>query len=167
MKRKVIQIANSTQLVSLPRKWAIENNIKKGDELEIEVKPTSLMVMTTSEREPLNITVDVEGLEPFLVDRFLARAYQKGYDLINLKFTDPEILMAIQTKMQEFLGFEILHQTKQGCEVKSISSKLDVDFDTIFRKAFLIIMDMIDITAEALSKGDKKTLKNIYATSKH
>ena len=29
MKRKVIQIANSTQLISLPRKWTIKYGIKK------------------------------------------------------------------------------------------------------------------------------------------
>ena len=36
MRRKVIQIAESTQLISLPRKWALKYNIKKGEELEIE-----------------------------------------------------------------------------------------------------------------------------------
>ena len=35
MKRKVIQIADSTQLISLPRKWSLAHGIKKGDELEI------------------------------------------------------------------------------------------------------------------------------------
>ena len=38
MKRKVIQIAESTQLVSLPRKWALANNIRRGDELEVTVQ---------------------------------------------------------------------------------------------------------------------------------
>ena len=33
MKRKVIQIAESTQLISLPRRWAMKCNVKKGDEL--------------------------------------------------------------------------------------------------------------------------------------
>jgi len=36
MKRRVIQIADSTQLVSLSRKWAIQRGIKKGDELEVK-----------------------------------------------------------------------------------------------------------------------------------
>ena len=33
MKRKVIQIANSTQLISLPRKWSQKYGVKKGDEI--------------------------------------------------------------------------------------------------------------------------------------
>ena len=32
VQRKVIQIAESTQLISLPRKWAVKHNIKKGDD---------------------------------------------------------------------------------------------------------------------------------------
>ena len=33
MKRRVIQIGNSTQLISLPRKWAQQFGVKKGDEI--------------------------------------------------------------------------------------------------------------------------------------
>jgi len=44
MRRKVIQIADSTQLVSLPRKWALKHGIKKGDELNIEEKGSELLV---------------------------------------------------------------------------------------------------------------------------
>ena len=36
MRRKVIQIAGSTQLISLPRKWAIRQGIEKGEELNID-----------------------------------------------------------------------------------------------------------------------------------
>ena len=44
MKRKVIQIADSTQLISLPRKWAQKFNIKKGDELEVEEHDNKIVV---------------------------------------------------------------------------------------------------------------------------
>ena len=46
MKRRVIQIAESTQLVSLPRKWAKKYNIKKGDELEVEIEGSSVRITT-------------------------------------------------------------------------------------------------------------------------
>ena len=51
MKRKVIQIADSTQLVSLPRKWTIKNGIKKGDELEIVEKGPKLIVHASGSEE--------------------------------------------------------------------------------------------------------------------
>ena len=46
MKRSVIQIANSTQLISLPRKWSLKFNIQKGDELEVEEEGNKLLSKT-------------------------------------------------------------------------------------------------------------------------
>src|SRR3989344_4901347 len=36
MKRKTIQVSRCTQLISLPRKWIINNNVKKGTELDVD-----------------------------------------------------------------------------------------------------------------------------------
>ena len=47
MKRKVIQIADSTQLISLPRKWALKYGIKKGDELDVEEQGSNVLVSTS------------------------------------------------------------------------------------------------------------------------
>ena len=54
MGRKVIQIADSTQLISLPRKWALQHGIKKGDELEVEEKGRKI-VISTEKGEKLDV----------------------------------------------------------------------------------------------------------------
>ena len=63
MKRKVIQIANSTQLISLPREWAKKYNIKKGDELEIEAKGNKLEICCEKDIELENISINISGLD--------------------------------------------------------------------------------------------------------
>ncbi|MBI1935631.1 phosphate uptake regulator PhoU [Candidatus Woesearchaeota archaeon] len=162
IKRKVIQIANSTQLISLPRKWTLKYGVKKGDELEITENGTSLKVSTEKTPHFEEITVDVSGLTPRLADRFLARAYQKGYDKITIKFDKPELMIAIQNKVPELLGFEIMEQNNKSCVIQTISSKLEVDFDSLLRKAFIITLDMADSCLEALENNDKKTLENLH-----
>ena len=161
MKRKVIQIANSTQLISLPRKWSLKYGVKKGDELEVRENGTSLNISTEKVPHVEEIIVDVSGLTPRLADRFLARAYQKGYDKITIKYDKPELMIAIQNKVPELLGFEIMDQHKDSCVIQSISSKLEVDFDSLLRKAFLITLDMADSCLEALKNNDIKTLENL------
>jgi len=37
MRRKVIQIAGSTKIISLPNKWCKEFNINKGDEINVNI----------------------------------------------------------------------------------------------------------------------------------
>lgn len=162
IKRKVIQIANSTQLVSLPRQWSKKYNVQKGDELEVEEDGDQIIIKTDSTPRVKNITVDVSGLTPRLADRFMARAYQKGYDEIIVKYDKPELAIAIQNKIKELLGFEVMEQTKDTLLIRSISHKIEIDFDSTFRRAFLIVLDMGNTCLEAFSKGDKKTLNNLF-----
>jgi phosphate uptake regulator len=162
MKRRVIQIANSTQLISLPRKWSQKYGIKKGDELEVEEDGDKILVKTETAPASKEIEVDVTGLTPKLADRFLARAYQKGYDKITVKFDKPEIGLAIQEKVNELLGFEIMDQSKTSIVISSISSKLNIDFDTSLRRAFLIVLDMAKTCESAYREGDNRTLENLY-----
>lgn len=162
IKRSVIQIANSTQLISLPRKWSQKYGVKKGDELEITENGGSLKITTEKVSHVEEITVDVSGLTPRLADRFLARAYQKGYDKITIEFDKPELMIAIQNKVPELLGFEIMEQGKNSCIIQTISSKLEVDFDSSLRKAFIITLDMANSCLEALKNNENKTLENLY-----
>ena len=158
IKRRVIQIANSTQLISLPRKWSLKYNIKKGDELEIRENGTSLTIFTEKMLSGEEIVVDVSGLTPRLADRFLARAYQKGYDKITIKFDNPELMIAIQTKVKELIGFEVMEQSKNTVVVQSISSKLEIDFDSLLRKAFIITLSMAQDCLDGLKNNDRSRI---------
>ncbi|MBI2140792.1 phosphate uptake regulator PhoU [Candidatus Woesearchaeota archaeon] len=159
MKRKVIQIAGSTQLISLPRKWAQAHNVKKGEELEVQEDGSRIIVSTESLPQKSIITVDLSGLLPRLADRFLARAYQLGYDEINVKFDNLELSLALRNKVPELMGFEIFDQEHHSLLIKSIASKIEIDFESALRKAFLIALGMADAYLVAFKKNDKKELE--------
>ena len=162
MKRKVIQIADSTQLVSLPRKWALEHGIKKGEELDVREEGHTLVVSADKEPHENEIEIDLSGLTPRLADRFVARAYQKGYDTIKVNYKNHEIFEAIQKKVPELLGFEILQEDANSCVVKSISAKLNIDFDESLKKAFTILVEMAEGCFKGYKEGDKNKLKNLF-----
>ena len=149
-------------MISLPRKWSLKYNIKKGDELEVEENGSELRIITETVQKIKEIVVDVSGLTQRLADRFMARSYQKGYDTITVKYNDPETAIAIQNKVKELLGFEIMEQSNDTIVISSISQKLNIDFDSSLRRAFLITLDMANSCLEAFEKGDKKSLENLY-----
>ncbi|MBI2522896.1 hypothetical protein HYW19_00750 [Candidatus Woesearchaeota archaeon] len=146
----------------MPRKWSQKYSIKKGDELEVEEQGDKIIIQITNSPSNKEITVDLSDLTPRLADRFMARAYQKGYDSITVKYNNPEIAIAVQNKVNELLGFEIMEQTKGTLIIKSISQKLNIDFDSSLRRAFLIVIDMAETCLESYKQGDKKTLENLY-----
>lgn len=162
MKRKVIQISNSTQLVSLPREWCKSNNVKKGQEMEVIEDHNRIIMSTEANPKKRSIVVDVSDLTPRLADRFLTRAYQEGYDELTIKFDKIEFGITLQNKVRELLGFDIFEQDKGKIIVKSISKKLDVDFELSLRRAFLILMDISETCLSAFKRGDKKTLENLH-----
>lgn len=161
MKRKVIQIADSTQLISLPREWAKKNNIMKGQELELEDDGDRIIIHTGNTPQKSRIEINLSGLTPRLADRFLARAYQLGYDELTIDYDSLDIALALQKKVPELMGFEIFDQSKSQITIKSLSSKIEIDFDSAFRKAFLIALGIANRCLEATASRDKKTLEHI------
>ncbi len=90
MKRRVIQIANSTQLISLPRKWTLQFGIKKGDELEVEEKGNKIEVSTEKSRDIEKVVLDVSDLDRSSLIYYLRAAYRRGFDMVEVRFNLPK-----------------------------------------------------------------------------
>lgn len=166
MKRRVIQIANSTQLISLPRKWSQQFNIKKGDELEVEEEGNKIIIGTEKTQEPGNIEVDITGADrDFLL--FLIRSlYVKGYNEIKLVFNNPlidhhrlgkkvTVISEVHVEMNRLTGIEVIQQRENFCILKVLSESSIKDFDVILRRLFLLVRDAGDDLVKGAVEGDK------------
>jgi len=162
MKRKVVKHGPSTLIISLPSTWVKKYGVKQGDELDVDVEESRIIIDSKKERSMPEVTLDVSSLDDNLIRRFLVGAYQRGYDKLNIKFGDEKQFLPIQKKIPEFLGFEVMDRTNKSCTIQSIAKNLDIDFQNALRKAFLIVKSMVDTTYHAFSKGDNDTLKNLY-----
>jgi len=161
MKRKVIQIAGSTQLVSLPRKWALKYDIQKGDELDVTEQANKLIVATEREAELNNITVDARKLNTRMIKWVLTAVYKSGYDEVEVLFEDPAMINVIQERIRELLGFMIIEHTKNRALIRSISQGIEQEFDSTMRRTFLVTLSMAESIIEMLKKGENIHLKDV------
>jgi len=161
MKRKVVQHGPSTLIISLPSNWIKKNDVKKGDELEVKEEGKNIIVSKDDILQDNSITKDVTNFDPILVNTFLVRAYQKGYDKIHLIHNNLEVLKKIQTKTLELIGYEIIEQNNKYCIIQSISSHIELDFDNSLRKAFIITKQMLEIAVKAYQEKDNPTLEGL------
>ena len=160
MKRKVIQIADSTQLISLPRKWAVQHGIKKGDELEIQEDGNKILVSTEKGFEVHKVEINTDGLD-ILIPRFIHALYKKGVDEIRLTFNSKDDMQSIQNALgKEAVGFEITNQGNNFVEIKHVSGELE-DFEPILKRTFLLLLSMSEQTLEALKTNNWGILPNI------
>ncbi|HLG23568.1 MAG TPA: phosphate uptake regulator PhoU [Candidatus Nanoarchaeia archaeon] len=161
MKRKIVQHGPSTLIISLPSQWVKQNNIKKGDELDVKEDGATLSIGVEASRSNYSMTQDVSKLKPYLVKQFLARAYQKGYDSIYITHNSVELLKTIKEKTLELIGYELVEQNDRFCVIQSISSHIELDFDNSLRRGFLLVKLMLEDCMQAYNDSDESILKNL------
>lgn len=163
MRRRVIQIADSTQLVSLPRKWCQRLNLKKGDEVEVTEKGNNIIITTEKHDELKRAAVDVTKLGTY-IERFFHAYYKAGYDEVAVKYSMPEQLEQIQRILgTTTIGYEIVDQTASTCVVKSVAESSDAEFEPMLRRTFLLLKSMLDNMIESIDKNDFSQMKGIIA----
>jgi len=166
MKRKVIQLAGKTLVVSLPTEWARKYNIKKGDEIEIEEIKNKLIISPEKELTKESISLDVSGLSP-MIYRILGAVYKAGYDEVEVRYETKRDLEEIEeVAMREFIGFEIVRKGKNSVMMKGVSEIQHGEFDTMLRRTFLLILEIAEEGFEAMKALDKKTLLKLVELDK-
>ncbi len=172
MKRKVIQIADSTQLISLPRKWCIQHGIRKGDELEVEEHGNRLMVTTEHNTELGSVEIDVSSLDRSSLIFLIRGLYKKGYDEIKLIFKNPLVshyrldhrvkaISAIHTEVNRLTGMEIVQEKENLCILRAISNPTDKELDNIIRRVFILLIDAAKGVADGAKSNDQLLLETI------
>jgi len=160
MIRKVIQLAEKTLVVSLPSKWVKAHGVKKGDELEIEPAEGKLIIHTNKEKTPKKATIHLTGpLE--IVRKRIRTAYKRGFDELELTFSDPKTINEIKKELPQLLGYEIVKQGEKHCIIKNIATAMDEEFDNILRRLFLMILEMGKDSIDAIKKKEYGRLQEI------
>ena len=160
MIRKVIRLAEKTLVISLPSKWAKSQGVTKGDELEVEPAENKLIISTQKEIARQKASIHFTGpLE--LVRKRIRTAYKRGFDELELTFSDPKIISEIKKELNQLLGYEIVKQGEKHCIIKNIATAMDEEFDNILRRLFLMILEMGKDSFDAVKKKEYERLPEI------
>src|SRR3989338_3643621 len=130
MKRKVIQIAGSTQLVSLPRQWAKAHNIQRGAEMDVQEDGNRIIMSVNSEPVPESAEINVSELG-FMIPRCISAFYKRGVDTLKATYSDSALIGPINEALtKDTVGFEILEQGENFCVIKHVTGTPG-EFDSV------------------------------------
>ncbi len=165
MKRKVIQLANSTAVISLPSKWVKKWGVKKGDEIEVGEEENRLVVQVDqANTQKQEIICNLCGMAPRALMWTLTGVYKAGYDRIRFLYDESIQLENIHKIVSSLLdGFQIIQEGEGYCVVESVFTEQQQDFLPIFRKALHIISMIGKSSSECLKKGQLDQLKEVLA----
>jgi len=158
MKRKLIQMAGKTIVVSLPASWVKKYGLKKGEEIELEERGNTLSINTEKSLSVKKTSLDLRSIK-VSGQRIMAALYKRGYDEIDVVYDDIKQLEEVKKALSlEAKDFEIIQQSKNHCIIKSIAESTHKEFDNVLRRTFLVLNTMIEEIYEGLTSKDKKLI---------
>ncbi|MBR9675483.1 phosphate uptake regulator PhoU [Candidatus Woesearchaeota archaeon] len=158
-KRKVISFGKSSYVVSLPKNWVLRNNIKKGDEINIE-ETFDMLVLSTEDQSSIEEETRIKRIEfdslKRKVNRKIIAAYMNNYDVIEIHGSDlSKHLDEIKQVTQNLVALEIMELGPKKVIIKDFLNTNDISLDSIVKRIDMIIRAMIEETKEAFQKDEK------------
>ncbi|MAH42228.1 hypothetical protein CL614_00685 [archaeon] len=193
MKRKVIKQGHNTLTITLPSKWVEKNTIVPGEEVEVNEQGRGLMVEKNGNGtgEISSINVDITGLPPALIWRYVSSAYRLGYDEIRVSGIEAgekkiysafsyntldclkdstktsidkyplSSMEAVSSCVNRLVGMELIEQKNKYCIIKDLSEITDKEFHNAIKRIFMLLNTEATDIGEGLD-GQKEGLKAIH-----
>lgn len=161
MKRKVIQLAGKTLVVSMPNKWVKKYGVKKGDDVEVEEGERKLVVKVGGKGEKVIKVLDVKDLK-LMLNRTIGGLYKAGYDEIEITYYTPEQYSIIRDVLNKTcMGYEIIKHGQRTILIKNLSDLHTQELDNLIRRLFLTLLSSADDTLDYIKQGNLKAMEEI------
>jgi phosphate uptake regulator len=169
--RKVQKLGYSTIVVSLPRSWVKDKNLKKGDSVIVRVDEDGNLRIEPYEaegekRKREQFIIDVSQINsPGLIKRILIGNYVLGHD--NLVFINkgerlsPQVLKEIHEAINRLAAMEIVEQNLHKVVVQCFIDPTKFRLTGLIRRMYTLIFSMIEAIQVYLSDLDLNVLRQI------
>jgi phosphate uptake regulator len=166
--RKVQKTGLSTITVSLPKDWVASNNLKAGDQVNLEILSDGSLSIDPKERkrhEPVRKVIMAEkGDTPDHLSRKLIGAYLAGYNIIEVRSKER---MDLDTKhaVKEFarlvIGPEVIEETANTLVMHDLSDPVELPQKKCVRRMHLIVDSMHRDSITAFIEGDADLAQDV------
>ncbi|MFA9425735.1 PhoU domain-containing protein [Natronorubrum sp. A-ect3] len=154
--RKVQVTGGSTYTVSLPKTWAIDNDISSGATVEIYAEDDMLLVTPQRETDHQEGHLDVSTLEDEQLTRAVLTMYVSGFDIIRLeagRITTAQ-RRAIRSAIQGLIGVEVVEESADCVVVQDLLDSSELSIVNAVTRMRLISTSMLEDAIHALVEND-------------
>jgi len=164
--RKIQFTGRSSYIISLPKKWVRENNLRQGDVVPIVVNPDGSLLILPKEPKEISESKELvisKDISPDMAVRLLISAYIQGYDVIDVKFTEdmPLYKVKIRGTIQNLPGLEIILEEPLRITSKSLLADEEVNLREIIERLTSILISMIEDLMLIREFEKKEVLRDI------
>lgn len=155
MKRKLIRQGASTLTVSLPTSWTKKFNLEPGDEVEVDDNGRELCLFADKGFKSKKTTIDVSDLNITMIRYYINSLYIRGDDELEFTYDNPKQFDLIQESLDFVLGYAVINQRTGSCTIKDLSGTTNIEFESILRRVFYMILSFGDDGLDMLKKKEQ------------
>src|SRR3989338_3848322 len=151
MKRKLVQQGEATLMVSLPSKWIKDNEMQKGDSVDLEEHEGKLVLSKDLQGRKKERIIQLTSSTESAIRVAIVNAYRSGYDLVHINFQNHKQYTLIQKILKDYIfGFEIVHTDEKKCSIENITEPSPEQFDVLLQKIFDNTKSLLGFTRQRL-----------------
>jgi phosphate uptake regulator len=166
--RKLQLAGGSTFLVSLPRRWVLDNGLKAGDTLFVEtIKDGSVAIRRNAGERPTvrrKVFEERGGEARDHLLRKLIGAYISGFGLIEIRFA-PDKGPFVRRVAREFcrlvIGPEVIEDTRNGLVIQDLSDPSELSSEKCLRRMHLVVRAMLEDAILAIKTSDARLAHDV------
>lgn len=158
--RKVQRTGKSTFIVSLPKVWAVRNNIKPGSIVYItQGERGDLILSPERTTQNLKVKLDIGEKSGEALIRDIIGCYLSGYRTIEVvsPYMTPEQKRDIHHIVSKLIGPEILEETGNKVLIQDLLNSEELQSDRALRRLRTVVRSMVQDAIDSLI-GMKKNL---------
>jgi len=152
MKRKITKHGPSSLTMSLPIKWVKENNLKAGDEVDVETTTREVIIRKEERtKKRRRIKLNIDKFNKWMVERFIHESYRQGIDEIEITYTREKIPDYrynreirpedfIKERISYYIGLEIISHSKNRIVLENLITKEECEKIEIVRKRIYFLI---------------------------
>ncbi len=170
--RKIYMSGGSSYIISLPKKWVLENNLKPGDSVFVFKKDNSLIIeaqpMSEEKRRYVSIKTS-QAVSTNALERLIIAYYLNGYDEIkiildskdNLRFRD-----VVRRLPELLIGVEIVEDTDREILLEILLDEERIPTIKALKRINLIIRSMLHETFKIIKERNIELAKDVITREK-
>jgi len=158
MRRKIVVQGNCTYTISLPKSWAVGNNLENGDEVDVSQVDEKIVLSALSEPKKQTVSLDINSENPVFIKIRINNLYRLGADEIKVKYKTKKQADIIEKVVSNLPGLEITHSTDNSLTIENIMGESQEKQKVLIRRIFLMIKETLDVLSKELDSGKLNAL---------
>ncbi|MFB6128112.1 MAG: PhoU domain-containing protein [Halolamina sp.] len=161
--RKVQVTGGSTYTVSIPKDWAMDNDVSAGTEVEFYPESDSLFMTPRTEDDRTEGTLDITDLTGDELTRAVMTMYVSGFDIIALEADriGNEQRQTLRDATQSLVGLEVLEETRDRVVIRDLLDSSELSIHNAVTRMRLIALSMLEDAVEALGSFDRDMARDV------